>query len=271
MIYVLMMSFSAFAEQRKVAYKVTKGQTSLSLYAMTDIHVVNKYLEQYGLEAVEVAPGFALTGVSVNYYKKGSVEFTGVPFKVGNYTTTYLPFLVKKPGSPLKSVYYFSETTTDGTFLRTVYGRMGINLYNGVFENVMNIADVQGSQHFATVHTKKCKIPVVSCQKELQLKIKAGMSDKHTWAKNPTFKLSENSIVSSPAAEGTFKYSVSSFDFSGTQYTREFDPKVDTYKFGEKTLQAKLFKEGGFIPTVWQYTVEADTVGYDSERVETLE
>ncbi len=238
---IAMFSASSFASEP--FYTAEKGQSSVALYGTLDVAVANQYLAQFGLEAVEVAPGRALTGFHIDYYAPNSVVLKNPPIQFGDYFQTDIPMLVRAPGTPIQSAYFFNQMKASTEISRQIYSA---SAFEGYYSSKDLSPLISGTPFFAQASQSDQPFNILF----------VAPSKSQLWSKQTA--LNFDSVL----AYGG-KVTTASYQLSGNIYLRNFDAKAgDFYWIDESTLHGKLLKEGNFQPVSWQILDRVSVKGY---------
>lgn len=234
-------------------YSATKASSPVSLYGMIDIDVANEYLSKHDLEAVEVAPGKALTGFVVINWKKA--DFGPVTLK--NYQTNALPFLVNRKDGKVRSGYFFGEWSSDSWMLRTVSKlTSGLDIRKAIF----GFSEPQGfpyGENTAEVYLKDCPESFGCRENGLYTVLKMGAS------KEGEMQVRSGTVLDIPFVNPLTSKGQLVVDtkFVGEDNRRPFDPSRDTFWVAPGSVQGDLFARGHFIPTTWSVGKNMDSFG----------
>ncbi len=224
----------------------TERTDQLALYGLIDLSVANSILSAHGLEAVEVAPGKALTGMVVIGNKQMSYPGQGISFESVKYSA--FPLLASKPDTDVKSAYFFTEITSDSDGFAAVANATGLHIEKGTYTMTTSDAGFPNDRNSASVTSTrtgaKGSLVMGKALRGEVINVKDG-------------ELFNALQVSEMSPVGNI---VNTFTLTGKLAARKFDPSRDSYRAPEGSLQEKAFKEGHFIPTEWQLVRNAKTV-----------
>ncbi len=234
-------SVCAFASERTLQSEpsIATRQKTFGLYGLAKASFVNAELKAHGLEAVQVAPGQALTVLvfgdfgKYSYVKAGGSDYP--------HLSAGLATLVRKPGTNLPPLYYYIKYFVDSPAAEQFWKDLGFT-------------DLNGSVEMHLPAGKLAKTASVSRTGEL-FSLKMGATElKELTLEDGSFTMQ----IVSPLSNGTqYVYALLNDAFF---VSRPFDPARDSFSYGKGTYFEKYLVGSGFMPTKWALYENAESV-----------